>query len=322
MNTVAWDDVVYKVSQDDANKYDMDYVETRDMSMDERTGLVHIKKKKYSLTDHSSGQVCRHFNIPKAFWKNILDNEARAYLFNKFSYEINTAYYLRCRKGQGGNPDTMRAVLSDRFVPLDNRFILEQLKTFFDQNKSDIVNFDLNDWSMHFRFIMNDKVLDLSNGHPDVLNAGVHLSNSEVGLMSTNIDAMVFRQVCSNGAILKFEDKSFLKQAHQGYPEENFAEAYKESIWDAVEYARIAYKNIKKSKDIVIKKDEDIDKRFIPLEKSKKYTDDFINSMRNDFKKSDRTLYDLFNVMTEKSQELSWDKRINLEKIAGTLLFS
>lgn len=314
---IDYGDVVSQIIKDDVDKYDIEYVESDAMSMEDETGLINLmgnKDKKFFMTKQATQQFCRAYNIPYDFWFEELDRYDKSYIFNKF-VKNEKAFYVRCRKPDGNRPDTIRAILSDKFVPLDNRFISEQFKEFIDRNDYKISNFHLGELSMHFRMIMESEVIEMGNGKPDTWYGGIHISNSEVGLRSTALDGMLFRLICSNGSIMTKENKHFLNVNHRGSTEETFKEKYNAAIWDAISFVRGASDSLRNTKKFKI--DEDTNTALIESMEDIKLSDVFIDKVVKEFENSGNTLYDFVNAMTLKSQEMEWDRRYDVERLAG-----
>ena len=320
---MEWQQIIDDIKTDDKNKYDIECVEADRMTMNDSSGLVRIagQKDNFVLTPWSSKQVCRFFKIPFEFWNNVLDNEARAYLFNKFSHDNSSQFYVRCRESNDG-AHTIRGILSDKFMPLDNRFVLEQLKEFMQRNDQyKIVNFNLNDLSMEMRMVLNSDGINVGNGNPDYLYGGIHLGNSEIGLKSTMVDSMIFRLICANGAIMRAEGQSFLNQNHRGFPETDFAEEYQDAIWEAVAFARESINKFNSLQSINVTEKMG-EKVFDGMRNLRAVSEDFIQKIEQEFDTTNRNAYSLVNIITSKAQDLDWEQRLYFERFAGSVILN
>ena len=317
---ISWKDAEDYIIQDDKDKYDIDYVGNEHMVMNEDTELISIRGKdpNFSLTKNAAKQVCRHFNIPFDFWMKELDHYDRAYIFNKFCKTRNAEFFVRCRNN-GDKSHGIRGFLSHLFVPLDNRFIIEQLESFRDKGDYKITNFFLDDNRLHFRVIDPSIVLDLTNGKPDLLYGGIHIANSETGTRNATIDAVVYRQICKNGMMGLSKD-SFLNITHRGQPEADFVMGYKDAVRDALKYSGLAFDKIIKTQSMDLEHNNQAESLIDGLD-SLKASKTFKDEVVKEFENSEHSnLYDFVNVLTHQAQKTEWDKRCLIERHAGSLL--
>ena len=94
----------------------------------------------------------------------------------------------------------VRAVLSDRYRRLDNFDLAESVLPILQQLPE--VRFESVDWpetKMYLKCITPRLKYEMAPG--DVVQAGVVISNSEVGQGTLSVQPLLFRLVCSNGLI-------------------------------------------------------------------------------------------------------------------------
>ena len=93
-----------------------------------------------------------------------------------------------------------RAFLSDRYRPLDNfdlaTAVLPKLRDTFCEVKSS----ELTESRFYVQAVTDRVTAEVGRG--DVVQAGMVISNSEVGLGSVKVEPLVFRLVCLNGMIV------------------------------------------------------------------------------------------------------------------------
>jgi len=150
----------------------------------------------------------------------------------------------------------------------------------------------------------------------DNCGIGLNVINSETGFRTLSIAHFVMRYVCSNGAIVRIDNEAN-ERVHYGYKENELQEFLDEQV----ELALLKQKDVADSiKDL-----------------SKKPASDFINSVnrkvesylgkyesKNFFSelRKEATLYDLFNVVTDKAKKYDLAKRVLLENLAGDLILN
>jgi len=104
----------------------------------------------------------------------------------------------------------VRAILSDSYRPLDNIDLAEAvLPRLFDLNAT-VVSGQVTDSRFYIQAVTDRIRGEVKQG--DVIQAGVVVSNSEVGQGSLRVEALDFRLICLNGMIRE----SSIRKAHLG----------------------------------------------------------------------------------------------------------
>jgi len=103
-----------------------------------------------------------------------------------------------------------RAFLSDRYRRLDNyqlaSVVLETLSDLGEGIK--IISCELTEKRMYIKAINQRLELEVKQG--DAVQAGICVSNSEIGLGSLSVEPLVYRLVCTNGLIARdFSTKKY-----------------------------------------------------------------------------------------------------------------
>ena len=100
-----------------------------------------------------------------------------------------------------GNGYTARALLSERYRRIDNLEIASAVLPLFAGNdKFDMASTEVTDSRLYLKVV--NKRLEMEVVPGDIVQAGVVISNSEVGLGAVSVKPLVYRLVCSNGAIV------------------------------------------------------------------------------------------------------------------------
>jgi len=105
----------------------------------------------------------------------------------------------------------VRAVLSDKFVPFDHFTVMQSFLPVM-QNFADVEvrALALTELKMYVQIVFPSLKAEVKVG--DVVQAGVVLSNSEVGYGAVDISTLIWRLVCSNGMI----GQSLVSRYHVG----------------------------------------------------------------------------------------------------------
>ncbi len=153
----------------------------------------------FSLTEVAHTQISQRLNIPLKYYKRMRDLAPQLLAEN-----VNTWFQHQPERRMIRTlDDKARAFLSDRYRRLDNfelaEVVLPVLCELGDGVK--IVSSELTEKRMYIKAINQRLEVEVKPG--DVVQAGVCISNSEIGLGSLSVEPLVYRLVCTNGMIAK-----------------------------------------------------------------------------------------------------------------------
>lgn len=150
----------------------------------------------------------------------------------------------------------------------------------------------------------------------DNCGIGINVINSETGFRTLSIAHFVMRYVCSNGAIIKIDDNE-KERVHYGYKNYELQEFMDEQVGLALLSQKEVADSIKDlSKELATDFINNVNKRiesYLGKNESKKFFDEL---------NEESTLYDLFNVVTNKAKNYDLGKRVLLENLAGDLVLN
>ena len=116
----------------------------------------------------------------------------------------------------------VRAFLSDCYRRIDNLELLEAVLPIIKEMKgAEIISSEVTPTNMYIKVI--NKKLKAQVGLNDIVQAGLVISNSEVGLGSLKVEPLIYRLICKNGLIVKDHAQ---KRYHVGRQIENDDSAY------------------------------------------------------------------------------------------------
>ena len=163
---------------------------------------------RYGVTPLARRQLADKLKIPHAYFERmreeqpvLLDRNVNTWLQSEDERRM-----LRTLDGQ------VRAVLSDRYRRLDNYDLAESVLPILQQlPEVQFESVELTDTRMYLKCITSRLSYEMAPG--DVVQAGVVISNSEVGQGTLSVQPLLFRLVCRNGLIAA--DRS-LRKTHVG----------------------------------------------------------------------------------------------------------
>ena len=140
------------------------------------------------------GIPAKYYDIMQSQKPELLAQNVNAWFSDRDnSYMIRTMDY--------GTGRVARALLSDRYRRIDNMEIASAvLPLFAGSDQYEVVSSEVTEDRMYLKILSRRLEMEVVPG--DYVQAGVVISNSEVGLGSVNVQPLVYRLVCSNGLIV------------------------------------------------------------------------------------------------------------------------
>lgn len=340
-----------RLHADDAGKWDM--VTRRDeLEMQEGRLLVPAPsgERSLGLSTWASGQLCSRLGIPVSYFRKcptaLQDVQANHWLRNprasvapRDEEEDGSSGTDACE--DGGKPrcrrsatqahasaqperwrlrardETLRAVVSDRYSPLDNAVLWEQLRGLVPHGYR-VDWFGLSDESLHLRLVDLERCREVLPG--DDLSIGIHIANSEVGGRALSVEALVYRLVCKNGLIRRMGGKSLLRQRHIHISTLRLEAALAEATHRALEEAE-GFLHLLKAATLTLIPDvggtiEQLGSRWALSQGTQEAVK---AALLREIPSQQETLYGVINAFTYTAQNMPDEARYDLEVLAGHL---
>lgn len=285
----------------------------------------------YGITDYAHGQIASKLGIPKAYYDFMTAVPGlRAHNVNSWLHHKPEKKMVRTLEGKA------RAFLSDRYRPLDNFLIMQAFLPAIQGKEVKIRANALSESRLYMQVSFPQLRAEVKPG--DVVEAGVILTNSEVGAGAVDVKSMVWRLVCSNGAIRE----SLLRKYHVGkkidtenedmydlYKNDTITaeiEAYRLKMRDVIDFALTEAHFVgvvEKMKNAIEDKItgtvtatvENVTKRFNLPESSKD------KMVENIIREGNENRYGIFNSITALAHDIeSPDKQYEYEKLGSKIL--
>lgn len=164
----------------------------------------------YGVTSHAHGQFASHLDIPKKYYDRMREEKPELLADNVNAWLDANGTQRRMVRTLDGD---VRAYMSDRYRPLDNHDLAEaSLQVLHGEGSNlQIQSLALTDTRMYIKAVTERIELEVKRGDP--VQAGIVISNSEVGAGSVKIEPLVLRLVCTNGMIA---NDASLRKFHVG----------------------------------------------------------------------------------------------------------
>jgi hypothetical protein len=355
----TFDEVHARVHSDDKGKWDVVLPRTETVMQDGKLFFPDCRayecESGLELSNWATGQICSRLNIPSAYFKRCPaplqdeqfnwwngdqgegsfgesdfnddskaqeDFEPDGYKIPPASYGFRSGLYT----GQGkterwllrAKGETLRAVLTDRYTPIDNRMLLRCLHRSLPSHLK-VQWMALDEESFHLRLFDPTCVIEVENGDP--LMAGLHISNSEVGKRSVTIDAIVFRQVCSNGLIRLIKGKSLMQQRHIAVAPAHFVTLLQRAMQQGISASQEYLEQMALSaKQPINDVESEMKKLVSDWHLSQAFVEQVEGCLLNEERAYQNRLFGLVNSLTRAAQGLDAEHRYEMEVLAGKFL--
>lgn len=180
----------------------------RDLIVD--TGAIHMDTSgslgtsldvgaagRFSINEIAHRQIGQHLKIPATYYDRMRTEVPELLARNVngwFAHTPDTRRMLRTLDG------TARAFLSDRYRRIDNYEVAQTVLPIIGKmNGATVESCELTDSRLYIKVVDPRVTAEVVKG--DIVQAGVIITNSEVGMGSVNVSPLIFRLVCSNGMI-------------------------------------------------------------------------------------------------------------------------
>ena len=283
------------------------------------------------VTEFAFGQFCSKIGMPISFYNKLrssksydLQNMAVDNI-NKLARHYKNDMLLRC------NDNVVRGVLSTRYTPFDTHRILDIFDSEL-QNNGKLQADDLmirgyvnNPDIFHMRMTSANPIK--AEGVEDGIFTGLSIDTSNVGQAKIGVNFFIYRQVCSNGMVVSYFNKNLFSQKHMNISVNEIEEGLRYSF-------QIFPQIAKKAEEMIIKASN----TNISQELSDYAANNFrIEAIKNKLNVSDKdmqeityilkesypnTVWGYTNAITEFSKTKDFERRIELERLAGDILYN
>ncbi|MBN1699582.1 MAG: DUF932 domain-containing protein [Spirochaetales bacterium] len=180
--------------------------------------LLRLGERTYSIGEVAHSQISEKLGIPKRYYDRMtMIPGLRTHNVNQWSSRAPE----KKRRFVRTVGHHVRAVLSERFRPIDDILIMHALRPVLREHEElCIPSICVTERRLYIEIVFPMIAKEVLPG--DVVHAGVILTNSEVGLGALDISTVVWRLVCSNGLI----GQSLLNKYHIGPAIGNGSQAY------------------------------------------------------------------------------------------------
>lgn len=307
--------------------------DTEDLLTPARLGFkLSGEETHFEVNPHAHSQIAGAYKIPKKYYDRMLQQEPRLLEknVNTWLQKSDKQHLVRTLDGNA------RAFLSDRYRPLDNDKVAEVVLPALESVGCYVASCEVTDSKLYIKAVSPYVNFDL--GVEDVVEAGIAISNSEVGGSSYKMELFLNRLVCKNGLIMP---ESKFVQRHlgaafekNGVPVEALRNetrvAADRAFWMAVRDAIAHFFKEENFADTVQKFRDAKEDRIVksPIEAVEITTKQFgLNDLEGEsvlmnlLKSGDINRFGMVNAITRTAQDVElYERATELERLGGKVL--
>lgn len=192
-------ELAIELDRQQAAKRDM-IVDMGALSMDASGGNLALRvaaTAKCNINDIAHRQIGQTLKIPAPYYDRMRAEYPELLAQNVNGWFARTPDTKRMLRTMDG---TARALLSDRYRRIDNFEVASAvLPIISGMDGASVESCELTESRMYLKVVNPRVTAEVKKG--DIVQAGIIISNSEVGMGSVNVSPLVYRLVCSNGMI-------------------------------------------------------------------------------------------------------------------------
>lgn len=289
---------------------------------------------RFSVTKHAHNQLGAHLGIPRKFYDEMLEKhpDLLTVTVNTLLQRDKKPRLVRTLDGQA------RAILSNGYRPIDNDEIAPMVFENLMNTQAQIVSCEITDTKLYIKALFPRAVTELKVGDP--VQMGIVISNSEIGMGQISFEPLLYRLICSNGAIMQDQAVkrrhlgSRIKLGDDGLAQEYLKDDTRQKMDEAlILQLRDAMQSFADPKMILEYADKargaatkqitgDPVAAVQVLQKKAGLTDDERGGiMRHLITGGDLSQWGLANAITRHSQDVrSYDRATELEALGGTMI--
>ena len=297
---------------------------THNVRFNESAGLTFIAEdqeiRDFQMSRYALGQLGSKIGVPARYLEKCVASgriDLAQDNVNSWLEDFNKDLFIR--EYNGG----IRGVLSNKYSVCDSHEILEAVDDAVDLSKYKVKGSFLNEERLHVRLI-GKEMLPIDG---EDLFAGLFLDSSDVGRNILTVKFGIYKQVCTNGLVIARAGGTLFEQKHIGITAEEFHDGLVKSLQNvdlltdhAVEWVQRA-KNRYNHWSVETEHPEDIEEFVAYIRQQTNLSDDSAHKVISLMQtKYEDTRWGLINGITEVAQDFTLERRLELERIAGSML--
>ena len=166
----------------------------------ELSHLTTDRQMTFGTTSLFHRQVASALGIPAKYYDLMQSQKPELLAENVNAWLADRTSSYMVRSMDYGSGQVARALLSERYRRIDNMEIATSVLPLFAGNDQyEVMSCEVTENRLYLKVVNHRLEMEVRKG--DIVQAGVMISNSEVGLGAVSIQPLVYRLVCLNGMV-------------------------------------------------------------------------------------------------------------------------
>lgn len=198
--------------------------------------LVSGEQEVFDTTQLFHRQVASALGIPAKYYDMMAAQKPELLAENVNAWFGDKTVSYMVRSMDYGYGRVARALLSERYRRIDNMEIAAAvLPLFAGDDQYEVVSSEVTENRLYLKIVNHRLEMEVKKG--DVVQAGVMISNSEVGLGAVSIQPLVYRLACTNGMVVNSLGERKHHVGRQAKAVEDSFELYSDETMEAEDKA-------------------------------------------------------------------------------------
>lgn len=309
-----------------SNDYMVKRATSKNIRYNDQAGITFIDEnndiRSFPVSKFALSQLCTKIGVPTRYLEKCISSgrlELAKDNVNSWLEDYNKDLFIR--EYNGG----VRGVLSSKYSVCDSHEILRVVSDAVDSSKYNVKGSFLNEERLHVRLISKE-MLPIED---EDLFAGLFIDSSDVGRSTLTVKFGIYKQVCTNGLVIAKKDGILFEQKHINISADEFHLGLVNSLSSVDMLTEEAIWGIRRAKnklnhwDVNSEHPEEIQEFVGYIRQQTNLSENSANKVINLMQtKYDDNRWGLINSITEVAQDFTLERRLELERIAGSLLVS
>jgi hypothetical protein len=169
-----------------------------------------------TLTNTGHVQAGQWAGIPKPYYDLLRTKDHVGLLATNLQHWLNHSSDRRLIRVLDGK---IRAILSDRYRRLDNWDLVNAILPMLHDAGATVVSCEITETKLYIKALVHSRRMEVKVG--DEVEAGIMITNSEIGAGSLSVKPFIHQLICLNGNVI---DELAMRKYHVGRRQDEFAQ--------------------------------------------------------------------------------------------------
>lgn len=287
--------------------------------------MFEVGSEQYALTDWALSQFSSRLNLPSSTvirelvnredsdWQ---DADVAVRIAKNAIRRADSEKKFRLRTYKDG---TLRAFVTDKYAPIDNRWYMETLNSILPG--SVYSHWKGNDDTIYGNVLLPDSIMDYGQDDDSDYGGMLSIGNCEIGRRRVSQRPSVFRSICMNGCIWDQVQGEMINQRHMGKIDlVELRQRIEINIEKQLKLVPLAVRKFISTRDFKVEGSMKATLAAVCIKNrvERKHSQEILSQFV-EFEKDHRNLFGIINAITRAGQKFSSEEWVKLDELGGSL---